>query len=171
MENKLIALKVLLDQLGVPDSIETIDDRKRVQKAVYLGQLSGVDLGYRFGWYVFGPYSPALTKDYYSLAEAIASGDRSYVGKEFSVGVLRRLQSILPLMMPPESVPLAQEDWLELLSSLHYLRHITRSSREEAFEQLRKSKPHLFPYAQQAEQALTQGGQLASGQSHECISS
>ena len=87
MENKLIALKVLLDQLGVPDSIETIDDRKRVQKAVYLGQLSGVDLGYRFGWYVFGPYSPALTKDYYSLAEAIASGDRSYVGREFSVGV------------------------------------------------------------------------------------
>ena len=98
MENRLIALKVLLDTLGIPDTIETIDDRKRVQKAVYLGQLSDVNLGYRFGWYVLGPYSPALTKDYFSLAEAIASGDKGYEGKEFTPGVLGRIRRILPLM-------------------------------------------------------------------------
>src|SRR3712207_9330456 len=49
--------------------------RKRVQKAVYIGQLTGVDLGYRFSWYVKGPYSTALTRDYYDLAEDVNSGE------------------------------------------------------------------------------------------------
>ena len=164
MENRLIALKVLLDTLGIPDTIETIDDRKRVQKAVYLGQLSDVNLGYRFGWYVLGPYSPALTKDYFSLAEAIASGDKGYEGKEFTPGVLGRIRRILPLMRPPESVPLEQEDWLELVSSLHYLRRVVRSNRQDALETLRRAKPHLFPYAEDAETALMQAGQLPSEQ-------
>ncbi len=164
MENRLIALKVLLDTLGIPDTIETIDDRKRVQKAVYLGQLSDVNLGYRFGWYVLGPYSPALTKDYFSLAEAIASGDKGYEGKEFTPGVLGRIRRILPLMRPPKSVPLEQEDWLELVSSLHYLRRVVRSNRQDALETLRRAKPHLLPYAEDAERALIQAGQLPSEQ-------
>jgi len=164
MENRLIALKVLLDTLGIPDTIETIDDRKRVQKAIYLGQLSDVNLGYRFGWYVLGPYSPALTKDYFSLAEAIASGDKGYEGKEFTPGVLGRIRRVLPLMRPPESVPLEQEDWLELVSSLHYLRRVVRSDRQDALETLRKAKPHLLPYAEDAETALIQAGQLPSEQ-------
>ena len=57
MDAKLITLRLFLDALGQSVDIETVDDRKRVQKAVYLGQLSGVDLGYRFSWYVMGPYS------------------------------------------------------------------------------------------------------------------
>ncbi len=56
METKLLVLKLFLGALGIDDSIETVDDRKRVQKAVYLGQLSGIDLGYRYGWYRMGPY-------------------------------------------------------------------------------------------------------------------
>lgn len=60
MDSNLIALKLFLDDLGVSADIETIDDRKRVQKAVYLGQAAGADLGYRFGWYLLGPYSPSL---------------------------------------------------------------------------------------------------------------
>ena len=63
MEPRLIALRLYLDQLGVSSDIETVSDRKRVQKAVYLGQLSGVDFGYRFGWYLMGPYSTTLTED------------------------------------------------------------------------------------------------------------
>ena len=92
MEQKLIALKMFLDALGVPETIDTIDDRKRVQKAVYLGQLSGIDLGYRFGWYLKGPYSPALTRDYFGLAEAIGLGDDEYRGRTFSTGVLERMR-------------------------------------------------------------------------------
>jgi hypothetical protein len=54
MEKHQIALKLFLDELGVPIDTNNINDRKLAQKAVYLGQLSGVDLGYRFGWFSTG---------------------------------------------------------------------------------------------------------------------
>ncbi|HZZ71301.1 MAG TPA: hypothetical protein VFE24_03555, partial [Pirellulales bacterium] len=60
MNPNSIAIKLMLDELGIPETIATVDDRKRVQKAVYLGQRAGMNLGYRFGWYVRGPYSSAL---------------------------------------------------------------------------------------------------------------
>ena len=65
-----------------------------------------------------GPYSPALTRDYYSLAEADESGNGQLVGKGFSESVRRRLQSVRPILQVPPEVPLPQEDWLELISSL-----------------------------------------------------
>ena len=161
MDQKLIALKAMLDELGIPDTITTIDDRKRVQKGVYLGQLSGVDLGYRFGWYVMGPYCSSLTRDYYGLAEAIASGDRSFTGKSFSDGVRNRLAKIKPLMNLPQGFPLSKEAWLELVSSLHYLRSVRRLDRDEALKVLESSKAHLYPYVESAETALKSAGLLA----------
>ena len=143
MEPKLVALKLFLDELDIPASIETIDDRKKVQKAVYLGQLPGVDLGYRFGWYLKGPYSPSLTKDYFSLAEALTSGDQATIGKQFSDSVRARLRSVLPLMQVPQETGLPLEDWLELVSSLHFLRKVQALDENKAVEMLERSKPHL----------------------------
>ncbi len=154
MEARLIALKLLLDELGVPDSIDTIDDRKRVQKAIYLGQLSGVDLGYRFGWYLKGPYSPALSKDYYALADDLQAGDNEHSGKSLTVAVTSRLEKIRPLLKVPESVPLTQEDWLELVSSVHYLRKISKYNETKAHEVLVSEKPTLVPYIEAAKAAL-----------------
>jgi uncharacterized protein YwgA len=160
MDQRLVVLKLFLDELGVPDSINTVDDRKRVQKAVYLGQLSGLDLGYRFGWYLKGPYSTSLTKDYYSLADEIASEDRDYEGKSLPESVRSRLQKVEPLMTVPDEVGLAQEDWLELVSSFHYLRKIRRCDREQALETLRREKPRLVSFAGRAEEKLVQAGLL-----------
>src|SRR5579859_255616 len=126
MEARLIALKLFLDELEVPVTIDTIDDRKRVQKAVYLGQLAGVPLGYRFGWYKKGPYSPDLTKDYYGLADSIAMGDHEYQGKQLNQPFRDRLEPIRPLLCVPPGVNLAQEDWLELVASIHYLHKISK---------------------------------------------
>ena len=160
MEPKLVALKLFLDELGIPASIETIDDRKKVQKAVYLGQLSGVDLGYRFGWYLKGPYSTSLTKDYFSLAEALTSNDQSYSGKEFSASVRDRLRSVLPLMEVPEGIVLPQEDWLELVSSLHYLRKVQGLDESSADLKLQQSKPRLAPLAPHAKDYLSKANLL-----------
>src|ERR1051326_3215963 len=118
MDARLTALKLFLDELDTPSNIETVDDRKRVQKAVYLGQLSGVDLGYRFGWYLMGPYSPALTRDYYTLATEIGSGDRDFENKALQPPLRMRLQSVKRLLEPPAELNLPQESWLELISSL-----------------------------------------------------
>jgi uncharacterized protein YwgA len=160
MDARLTALKLFLDELDTPSNIETVDDRKRVQKAVYLGQLSGVDLGYRFGWYLMGPYSPSLTRDYYTLATEIESGDREYEDKALQPSLLARLRKVQTLLAPPAEVDLPQEGWLELVSSVHYLREITKLSRDKALARLAEEKPALVKFVDQAEGKLREVGLL-----------
>ena len=142
METKLLVLKLFLDTLGIDDRIETVDDRKRVQKAVYLGQLSGIDLGYRYGWYRMGPYCPALTRDYYALESELAAGALDPEGHVLNAEAVEKLKAITPLLKSPmEDVD--QEDWLELLASVHFLRKVSGQSNEEALTILRQQKPHI----------------------------
>lgn len=54
------------------DDITRNDDdgfraRFRIQKCVFMAQQLGLDMGYSFNSYKHGPYSPALTQDYYGL--------------------------------------------------------------------------------------------------------
>ena len=44
-------------------SMDDFAGRLTLQKTVCLLQAFGVDLGYRFGWYLHGPYCKALFKD------------------------------------------------------------------------------------------------------------
>lgn len=161
MDSRLIALKLFLDELEVPEDITTLDNRKRVQKAVYLGQATGASLSYHFGWYLLGPYSPALTKDYYALAEEIASEDRSYEDNKLQDTLVEKIRKVVPLMKIPEDVSLAQEDWLELLSSLHFLRKSRGKDDREAREILRTEKLNLSEFTDQAEEQLKKAGLLS----------
>lgn len=154
MEARQIALKLFLDALGVPATIETVNDRKRVQKAVYLGQLSGVDLAYRFGWYLKGPYSPFLTRDYFNLEESLALGDRDWQDRELENSVARRLKKIVPLMKPAPDVSLSQADWLELISSLHFLREVRGLDSKKSLAVIKNEKPRLSKFYNKAEKAL-----------------
>ena len=154
MEARQIVLKLFLDALDIPSDIETVNDRKRVQKAIYLGQLTGIDLGYRFGWYLKGPYSPSLTKDYFNLEESLASGDQDHKDKELEKSVARKLRKVLPLMQPPQDIDLSQEDWLELVSSVHFLRIVQGNSNKDALATLKKEKSRLVKYSDKAENAL-----------------
>ena len=154
METRLVTLKLVLDHLGVDAAIETVDDRKRIQKAIYLGQRAGVDLGYRFGWYLMGPYSPALTRDYFSLAEGVATGDRSYTMHSLNPSAASSLSAILPLLEKPTEFPLAQEDWLELVASLDYLMRVNGKNLEQAKIELTAKKPRVSNFADLAHQRL-----------------
>ncbi len=156
LEPRLITLKLFLDELGIPADIQTVDDRKRVQKAVYLGQLSGVDLGYRYSWYLMGPYCSDLTKDYYSLNEAIKSGDKEDEKMELLDSVRTKLHNILPVLEIPENVKLVQEEWLELLSSLHFLLEKGNYDKEKAIEILKEEKPNLCDFIDEAVQKLSE---------------
>ena len=62
LTNRQIALVLLLDALGLKDP-QNYEERKMVQAAVYIAKAAGVDCGYRYGWYVYGPYAPALADD------------------------------------------------------------------------------------------------------------
>jgi uncharacterized protein YwgA len=50
---------------------EGFENRLRLQKYVYLVRHYGLDLGYHYGIYRYGPYSSALASDYYALAEDV----------------------------------------------------------------------------------------------------
>ncbi len=154
MEKRLITLKLVLDSIDVEPNISTIDDRKKIQKAVYLSQLTGVDLGYRFGWYLMGPYCPSLTSDYYALKESIESKDDEHKKFELKKSIKIPLEKIKPLFEVPKNVDLSVESWLELIASYHFLRSISDLSVEETKKTLKEKKSELFPYIKEAEKAL-----------------
>ncbi|GMT42028.1 MAG: hypothetical protein IEMM0002_0439 [bacterium] len=156
MEPRLIVIKLFLKELDIPSEIRTVDDRKKIQKAIYLGQLSGVDLGYRFSWYLMGPYCPDLSKEYYSLVEAIESGDKGYKEMRIVPSLGKKLRKIRPLLSVPEDVKkkLKQEEWLELVSSLHFLIKISGYTKKKADDLLKNQKPRLSKYVKKAKEKL-----------------
>ncbi len=166
MEPKLVALKLVLDGVDAPVEHQTFDDRRIIQKAVYLFQAAGVKLGYRFGWYIRGPYSTSLTKDYFALKSAIAVGDKDYEGKTAPEWVKENLDKVKTLSSCPDEVAneLDRGDWLELLASLHYLRTYGQDA-ESARMTLAREKPRLAPFATIANKKLSEAG-LLSDNSH-----
>lgn len=161
MDKNLIALNMYLNELGVPPVIDTINDRKRVQKAIYLGQVAGAELNYEFNWYLRGPYSTDLTKDYYKLAGALLAGEIHAAGQAQDLGgprlkdsVREKLRTVAPVIQKPDDFPLEQADWLELVSSLHYLRTVDELDPAGARRVISTQKPHLLAYVDQAESKL-----------------
>ena len=159
MDTRLVALDLVLRELGVERNIDTLENRIRLQKAIYLSQAAGVPLGYRFSWYVKGPYSTRLTRDYYFLD--VASDDTFTVsdGPELRDDIKSILQNIRPLLSVPQHVDLSVSAWLELVCSLHYLFHtVGKQNAETARAKLRNLKPRLSTFAEFAEQHLREFG-------------
>ena len=158
MNTKLKALKLILDDIKIPSRIATVEDRKKVQKAIYLGQAVGVDLGFHFGWYKMGPYSPELTKDYYDLAEELSQGDMEYNDNELAPEITEKLKIITSIIKTPQEVGLSQDDWMELLASHHFLRK--NYSLDETREKIKLEKARLVPFIDKAENVLREQGML-----------
>lgn len=147
-------LRLYLDALEVPASIGSVTERKRVQKAMYLGQaLGGVDLGYRFNWYLMGPYCPALAKDYYAFTDDEASKD--WCLRPDLKGNLDKAKSVFS---PPSNWSQTDIDWLELVASYDFLRRVRKFDHARAVEMLQEDKAHLAPHAESAKQALAKIG-------------
>ncbi len=84
----------------------------------------------------------------------MASGDQDYEGKKLEKSIEKKLKKIIPLLKPKPNVPLAQEDWLELVSSVHFLREVQGLSLKDSFATLKTEKQHLAKYSEEAESAL-----------------
>jgi len=57
-------------KLGIKPDLHSFQSKLIMQKTVYLLQAMGVKMGYQYGWYVRGNYSPDLTKDLYENKDA-----------------------------------------------------------------------------------------------------
>ena len=151
---ELSLLKAVLEGLGIEPKIGTMRDRKTIQKAVYLAQRRGADLGYRFGWYVKGPYSSPLADDYYRL-DKNPDPEPALRLSEADAALLAPVRDVLAV---PEGVDLHQPEWMELLASVDYLRKVSGLPDAEASQKLRELKPDLAPFEPQALDAIRRAG-------------
>lgn len=149
MDAARIALKLTLEEAGLKDlKLKSFSARLNVQKRIYLVQVLGYDLGYRFGWYLHGPYCSGLTQDAFALRDEVQSGDTDAEGFVLSDSVKKMIGMATELWRVPDSET-KQDDWLELLASLHYLKAVAywpakeKRSFEAVFKSLIESKPRF----------------------------
>ena len=116
--------------------------RLEFQKTTYLLQEAGADLGYRFGWYLHGPYSSSYADDAYSLA-VLPKEYFDSVQESVDESVLRKVRDLL------DSVPSTKNSsyWLELLSCVHFVKRHSYpkvNSKKQVVDYLLKLKGKRF---------------------------
>ncbi|MBB3930174.1 hypothetical protein GGR25_001213 [Kaistia hirudinis] len=161
MDANTIALKLVLDAVAEPTEIGTVMDRLRLQKAIYLIQASGVNLGYSYSWYVRGPYSTNLTKDYYRLSDELRSSASEVEQYNLSPGLNTGLAKAKDILNKPSGVGLGVPNWYELLASIHYLMTYSRLDFGKMKELLSAEKPHLRDFIDVGYNRLRQCGYLS----------
>ncbi|MHC4559347.1 MAG: hypothetical protein ACYTFW_22805 [Planctomycetota bacterium] len=119
MDRQQIGVKLAIDGLKLPFRINGFRDRLIMQKAVYLAQAAGVNLGYYYHWYLYGPYSPSLTRDEFAIAADIASGMDDSKGWKLDHKSTQRLEQIRDIFTESDLDKHAKK--LELLASVHFL--------------------------------------------------
>ncbi|MDP6546819.1 MAG: hypothetical protein QGH60_22830 [Phycisphaerae bacterium] len=118
MGRRQIALKLVMDHLGLPVQLDSFGDRLILQKAIYCAQAAGVNLGYFYQWYLRGPYCPAVAEDGFAVSDESAQGineSESWTLDDSSVAKLDRIRDLLV----EDRDALATK--LELLASVHFL--------------------------------------------------
>lgn len=120
MHKQQILLFLVLQEARVPASVDEFDNRLVVQKAVYLLQQRGVELGYPYNWYVRGPYSSRLADDLFCLVKTPANEAEEI--KSYGLGEKTRavIANVKTLFEP--TLPLSERaKHLELLASVLFL--------------------------------------------------
>ena len=96
------------------------DKRLEVQKAIYLLQESGADLGYHFSWYLRGPYSPTLADDAYSLLGVQMTRFLTET-EPIPQDVMQKFLNLMRIVKRKSATPKEESRWLEILSSVHFV--------------------------------------------------
>lgn len=118
MNTQQAALGLALSEVGIPVDVSTFDNRLILQKTTYLLQQAEIHLGYRFRWYIRGPYSPDLTEDVFLFARNQSETKKELSNWDLDSKSKTRIQKIKGLFSVPK-IKLALH--LELLASVLFL--------------------------------------------------
>ena len=144
-----ILLKLILDEIGLGGlELNTFSKRLNLQKRIYLLQLTGMDLRYRYNWYLRGPYCPSLTQDAFLLRDEIDSKEDDYEKYELTKTAKKKVDKAKSIWKAPSGLGVELGMWVELLASLHYLKHIAYwpgndVTRDKIFQKLIETKPQF----------------------------
>jgi len=121
MDRRQIATALILRELGVAPRLDSFTDRLVLQKATYLAQAAGFDLGYHYGWYLRGPYCSQLAKDMFAAASDPVGLDDLLPSWKLDKQSRSELRRLIPLVGADDA---DRPRRLELVASVHFL--ITR---------------------------------------------
>lgn len=117
-------------------SYDDFENRKKLQKAVYLLENMGVDVGdYSFSWDSYGPYSLGLDCEASQLDDAEVQ-DFSF--SRFAEDSFKRLKDIAENRTKYDA-----SSWMECIASMHYLKNVFRIKEDDVIAELVRRKPHL----------------------------
>ena len=120
MSRESVELGFVLKQIKEYEfSMDTFDDRLRLQKMIYLLQACGVYLGYDFSWYLRGPYCSLLAHNGFDLQDVYdVIPDNIELKSREDRGRFDSFQKFIK----GKSI-----DDLEIAASLHYLNKVRRT--------------------------------------------
>jgi uncharacterized protein YwgA len=119
------------------DFNENFTERLILQKTVYLMQTFGLNIGYRYSWYLRGPYSPALTRDAFSLIQRY---DELPTIRFVSENAEDRFSQFLDFLNGHSH----DEEWLEVVASIHFLfERSSNKDRELIWQRIKQKMPTL----------------------------
>lgn len=143
------ALALCSRELGVLN-VSDFTARLILQKTIYLLQgLHGLDLGYRYSWYLRGPYSSTLTRDVFEIVENRTLQDSIWQRHKLSSSAKDILTRFKRAVFDTKPADMDLAVWLELLSSTHYLLNDPSrkdKSKSAIHAELLKLKPHFKNY-------------------------
>ena len=114
---------------------EKIDNRIKLQKTIYLMDKMGISVGdYSFRLHEHGPYSLKLDID---SKEKFDSGDIN-----FSASTQKAFAQVREIVNQAQTYPL--ENWLECVTTLHYLKEEWHLKPNKIFDKLVEIKDHLI---------------------------
>lgn len=100
------------------DSVDSMDQRVLVQKKFYIAQVLGAKFGYKFTWYLRGPYSKNLTANVYDILSQDLDELDGYELSEKACNICDKVNNL----ENENTVHLSVSDWYELLASIVFLR-------------------------------------------------
>jgi len=121
MDRQQILLAKSLQAAEVSLSVRTFNERLILQKAVYLLQAAGIHLGFRFRWYLRGPYSPDMTAGAFAIVNEGKYGEKELQGWKLDAESANRAFKLKPLLHREGETKTAQANRLELLASALFL--------------------------------------------------
>lgn len=132
-----IALKEIYREVyQEPFDWDNFDNRKKLQKAVYLLENMGVNIGdYSFSWNKYGPYSLSLDCDAQRVAEI---AEKEFTFSQFARDCFAKVREYSLEASSYECV-----EWMECIASLHYLKNVYKIRPGKLLIELQTRKPHL----------------------------
>ena len=140
MDRQQILLAKALQAAEVPLTVATADDCLILQKATYLLQCAGVRLGFRFRWYMRGPYSPETIAAALGVIREGQSAHAELQGWKLDDASKQRIDRLNSLFSKGDGKA-EQTRHLELLGSVLFLintNQVKAKDAEETFSILRR---------------------------------